>query len=270
MAGESARRVAQRDRERAAELERQAGRWEQGAVGEEWTAQVLDELPDDSWVVLHDVPWPGRPKANIDHVAVGPTGIYVIDTKNWSGHVRVRGGQLLQNGRRRTSTVESASRAAADVATLPGLPRVPVRAVLCFHAGSGGAVPEEPEAVTGPAGDVIVCGGDDLISVLQVGPPVLVAARVRPVADGLRTALAASRALPRYPAAPVPVTRARSRRPARATRPRRRLPVPRILGAGTFLVVLFTQPELITEAAAAFGEWFAERIAESTAATDPN
>jgi hypothetical protein len=39
--------------------------------------------------VLHDCLIPGS-RANIDHIAVGPTGIFTIETKNYAGTVRVR------------------------------------------------------------------------------------------------------------------------------------------------------------------------------------
>lgn len=46
-------------------------------------AAALADLDPKVWTVLRDVARPGRPKANIDHVAVGPAGAFVIDAKNW-------------------------------------------------------------------------------------------------------------------------------------------------------------------------------------------
>lgn len=91
MAGESAREFARRQREKAARLEGSAERWERGAQGEDVTAAALDDLAGRGWTTFHDVRWPGRPRANIDHIVVGPTGVFVIDTKNWSGDIRVVG-----------------------------------------------------------------------------------------------------------------------------------------------------------------------------------
>lgn len=34
-------------------------------------------------------------RGNIDHVVIGPTGIYVIETKNYSGRYRIKGNQWL-------------------------------------------------------------------------------------------------------------------------------------------------------------------------------
>ena len=56
----------------------------------------LSELPAD-FVVVNDV---SKRFGNIDHVVIGPTGVYVIDTKNWTGSVKADGqGELLWNGK---------------------------------------------------------------------------------------------------------------------------------------------------------------------------
>jgi hypothetical protein len=66
-----------------------------GAVGEAVVALILDNLPNDYWIV-HDLK---TPLGNLDHVVVGPTGVYVIDTKNWRGIVSADGNdELLLNG----------------------------------------------------------------------------------------------------------------------------------------------------------------------------
>lgn len=60
-----------------------------GADGEEGTAARLAALPNDQFTVFHDVRWPRRRYANFDHVVVGPDGVFVIDSKNWSGRIKV-------------------------------------------------------------------------------------------------------------------------------------------------------------------------------------
>src|SRR4051812_15625323 len=67
--------------------------WERGAVGEEKLARRLDELLARGARVLHDRRIPGT-RANIDHIVVGPAGIFVIDAKRYKGgpHLRVEGG----------------------------------------------------------------------------------------------------------------------------------------------------------------------------------
>lgn len=51
---------------------------EMGAIAEEWTAAELAKLDAACWFVLHDLP---GPHGNIDHVAIGPNRIHVIETK---------------------------------------------------------------------------------------------------------------------------------------------------------------------------------------------
>jgi hypothetical protein len=62
-------------------------RWGRGAQGEELVEQTLSKrcphVP-----VLHDRRIPGS-RANIDHIAVAATGVWVIDTKRYKGKVRV-------------------------------------------------------------------------------------------------------------------------------------------------------------------------------------
>src|SRR6476469_10354007 len=111
MAGESAREIARRRREKAERLTRVADAYEKGAEGERQTANALAMLPAAGWFVLHDVRWPGKRFANIDHVVIGPGGVFVIDSKAWSGRVEVRHDVLRQNGRSREAAVAAAAEA---------------------------------------------------------------------------------------------------------------------------------------------------------------
>ena len=76
-------------------IDRERMSWRKGAVGEAIVATTLRELPHD-FIVVNDV---SKRFGNIDHVVIGPTGIYVVDTKNWKGSVKADGsGELLLNG----------------------------------------------------------------------------------------------------------------------------------------------------------------------------
>ena len=123
MAGESARELARRQREKAERLTRSATLWERGAEGEEATAEALAQLPGGSWTVFHDVKWPGRRYANVDHIVVGPPGVFVIDSKNWSGDVSITDGVLRQNKWSRERTVAAAAEAGLAVSRLVPLLR---------------------------------------------------------------------------------------------------------------------------------------------------
>jgi hypothetical protein len=77
-------------------LETERLNFRKGATGEAIVGFVLDNFPDD-FRVVHDLT---TPYGNIDHVVIGPTGAYVIDTKNWRGIVASDGkGELLVNGK---------------------------------------------------------------------------------------------------------------------------------------------------------------------------
>jgi hypothetical protein len=56
--------------------------WDTGAVGEERLGRRLNELSSDTMRVLHDRRIPGT-RANIDHIAVTATGIYVESPRVW-------------------------------------------------------------------------------------------------------------------------------------------------------------------------------------------
>src|SRR5687768_5763316 len=114
-AGRSAHERAARTREKIQRLEKSAAAWEAGAIEERATGEVLARLDPAQWSVIHDVRWPGRERANIDHVAIGPCGVFVIDSKNWSGKVAVKDGVLRQNGYLRDKAVAAVSESAIVV-----------------------------------------------------------------------------------------------------------------------------------------------------------
>jgi len=77
-------------------LEREKINFRKGATGEALVGYILEGFPDD-YRIINDLT---TPFGNIDHVVVGPSGVYVIDTKNWKGVVTADGnGELLMNGK---------------------------------------------------------------------------------------------------------------------------------------------------------------------------
>jgi len=59
--------------------------WEAGTWGERAVVRVLREL-DDSCYLLSNVKLP-RGRGDIDHILLSPNGVFVIETKNYSGRV---------------------------------------------------------------------------------------------------------------------------------------------------------------------------------------
>jgi hypothetical protein len=62
-------------------------RWRRGAAGERATAALLDRLPPRTWAVLHDRQVPGS-RANLDHLVIGPSGVWVLDSKTTRARVQ--------------------------------------------------------------------------------------------------------------------------------------------------------------------------------------
>lgn len=74
---------------------RHVERYFKGARGEAMVSDILQKLPDayhvfNDFVACDD---------HIDHVVVGPAGVFALETKFWSGAVTVDEGRILLNGK---------------------------------------------------------------------------------------------------------------------------------------------------------------------------
>ena len=111
--------------------------WNTGAGGEEALgAHLAKRCPDV--IVLHDRRIP-RSRANIDHLAVAPSGVYVIDAKRYKGKIEVRKPffgepRLLIAGRDKRKLVDGLARQRETVraALTETVPAMPVHACFCF------------------------------------------------------------------------------------------------------------------------------------------
>ena len=121
--------------------------WEIGAHGEEVFAASLDRLAGQGLYFLHDRRIPPT-RANIDHIVIAPTGVYVIDAKNYTGRaqLRVTGGifspriEKLMVGRRDCTKLVAGVHKQVDrvseLLTRDSIGQdVPVRGMLCFVEG---------------------------------------------------------------------------------------------------------------------------------------
>jgi hypothetical protein len=122
--------------------------WAKGAGGEEALGARLNDLAAERLVVLHDRRIPGS-RANIDHLAVTPGGVFVIDAKYYSGRLEKRNlGNIFRSdvrlyvGRRDCSKlvhgVEDQAEVVRDALRPAGFVDVPVRPVLCFMGAEWG------------------------------------------------------------------------------------------------------------------------------------
>lgn len=63
--------------------------WARGAEGERRTAKVLRPLQREGWIVRHDLQ---GERGNVDHLLIGPTGVFLLDTRSWAGRISVSDG----------------------------------------------------------------------------------------------------------------------------------------------------------------------------------
>lgn len=66
--------------------------WKKGVRGERKVARYLNTLPR-GFFVFNDVTLP-HTKGNLDHIVVGPTGVFAIETKNYLGRFQLNGDDL--------------------------------------------------------------------------------------------------------------------------------------------------------------------------------
>jgi nuclease-like protein len=107
--------------------------WRHGAQGERRTARLLASLERQGYQVFHDLAIAGS-AANVDHLVIGPTGVFVIDSKRYRGHLHYSAGQLWHSGRpldRRLATLWWEATQVAE--TLGFGPDLHIYPVLCVH-----------------------------------------------------------------------------------------------------------------------------------------
>jgi hypothetical protein len=113
----------------------EARSWRSQATVQRRTAAALEPLEQEGHLVLHDITLPGWP-VNIDHLVVGSTGVWII--QSWQHQVGLprRGSSPW----RRYSVTTGLRRqlrwqAAALTGELAGDPTIPVRPLLCVYPG---------------------------------------------------------------------------------------------------------------------------------------
>jgi hypothetical protein len=139
----------------------------------------LGPLERHGWAVLHDPGVPGS-RANIDHLVIGPGGVFVIDSKQYRGQLKLDPTGRLWHG---CYSLAPALRAvsfeadqAAQVLPDPGLAVLPVVAV------HGAQVPWGKVVMDG----VPVVAAQRLPSMLRQLPAVLGPEQVTALADQAR------------------------------------------------------------------------------------
>jgi hypothetical protein len=153
--------------------------WRRGAAGERRTARLLGPLERHGWAVLHDLAVPGS-RANLDHLVIGPGGVFVIDSKQDRGRLQLDPTGRLWHGRYSLAPILRAVSFEADQAARvlpdPGVAVVPVVAV------HGARVPWGKVVIDG----VPVVSAKRLPSMLRQLPVLLGPERVAWLADQAR------------------------------------------------------------------------------------
>jgi Nuclease-related domain len=152
--------------------------WRRGAVGERRTARLLGPLERQGWVVLHDLAIPAS-RANLDHLVIGPGGVFVVDSKHYRGRLRLDPSGRLWHGRYPLTAVLRAVSFEADrAAQVLADPQVVVP-IVAVH---GAQVPWGKVITQG----VPVVSARRLPSMLRTLPGVLGPERVAALADRAR------------------------------------------------------------------------------------
>jgi len=153
--------------------------WRRGAAGERRTARLLGPLEQLGWVVLHDLAVPGS-RANIDHLAIGPGGIFVVDSKQYRGRLKLDPSGRLWHGRYPLApTLQAVSFEADQAARVLPNPGVVVVPIVAIH---GAQVPWGKVVMNG----VPIVPAQRLPSMLRQLPAVLGPERVVDLADQAR------------------------------------------------------------------------------------
>jgi hypothetical protein len=111
---------------------------EMGTRGQHATDRLVAPLSERGFVVLRDVAVPNS-AVSVDHVLIGPTGVFVVESKRWKldEPVREHKGQLFSGALFRGEEVDRLVWAASKVARhadLHRFPEVRTHAVMCIHA----------------------------------------------------------------------------------------------------------------------------------------
>jgi hypothetical protein len=104
--------------------------WRRQAAAQRRTAGALAQLEQEGWLVLHDVALPGW-SASLDHLVIGPTGAWAIESWRNDWLLRLRG----VTGRRVGGPRPDLSWKVEAVADSLAGAGIPVRPLLCLHSG---------------------------------------------------------------------------------------------------------------------------------------
>jgi hypothetical protein len=143
-----------------------ARNWQRGARGERRTARQLARLASHGWIVFHDLAVPDS-RANADHLAIGPAGVFLVDSKNWRGRLAFApDGTLWHGSYPLTATLATIGFEAGAIAGAIAVPGLAVEPLLVVH---GSTIPWGEQYL----GGVAVLPAGRLVATLLALPPML-------------------------------------------------------------------------------------------------
>jgi hypothetical protein len=94
-------------------MDRSIDAYRQGQEGEQDVVEVILQTLDGNWTLFRNLQLPGRNRADLDTVLVGPSGVWVLEIKNYTGEYRNIGDEWeYRSGERWTLLRKSPSRQA--------------------------------------------------------------------------------------------------------------------------------------------------------------
>jgi hypothetical protein len=179
MAGLTTHDVAARARQRLAQLTRHGGDGaREDSEGKESSIVEALEGIGAGWERIDDIKWPGYEFANVDHVLVGPAGVFVIDLQHGKGVFDLdHAKSVRRDARSPKPAVEDLVSAAHAVGSLLGMVHRRPMAVLCLVDETG---------VETTIGDALICSIDKLPARLRAMAPILDETQVADLTEKLR------------------------------------------------------------------------------------
>jgi hypothetical protein len=150
-----------------------------GCRGERAVCAQLSTLAQHGLLHLDDLRWRADPtcQANLDHLVIGPAGVFIVDAKNWAGRISVRGNSVLQDGVPRDDRIIAIhwlTNRVEEVLAAAGFAHRP-QAVVCFT---------QPQPSLQPAvGRLFLTDLDRLGPLLASRPAVLTPDQVQIIVD---------------------------------------------------------------------------------------
>jgi hypothetical protein len=145
-------RSHQLEAQRAAD---EAGRYAAAAIAERKLAQRLSPLTAHGYHLLADRQWPGSKNAQLDLIVVGPSGLWIVDSKHWTdfeiaaGHLFRGQADVTDDVMRLADVANAAEEAFVELGLAPG----EIRVVLAMEGRKG---------KLGDIGPIEVVGADDI------------------------------------------------------------------------------------------------------------